>query len=128
MKGVVFTEMEGYDSFPSIAKGSGAIEKEDVYRYAKRTSKGTMRRIGYLGSTVKVKCNWNLLTAEQFNRVVAYLTKETFKVEVDWQGSKREADFYAGNVSATPFRLDQSGSPRYYMNVSVNVISSEAWK
>lgn len=141
MKGVVFSgkKSDGVTDFPSVAFpsisfGSGTIQKEDLYRYAKRNARGEMRRIGYVGYTIRIECKWALLTREQYETVMDYITQEKFKVTIFWQGQERELEFYAGNSSATPFKLKlDSGSvsdsdygyARYYRDVSFPIISSE---
>lgn len=123
MKGVQFIDMTGYETFPSIAFGSGAIQKEDTYKYAKRTSTGKMRRIGWVGYTVKIDCQWAMLTAAQFSTLMAYITQEKFRVTYRL-GSEVVTDyFYAGNVSSTPYKLSSAGDFLYYLNVKFSIIS-----
>lgn len=138
MKGVVLmTKKQGeatspslsdfdYDSFPSVAFGSGNVQKEDIYRYAKRNASGEMRRIGYVGYTLRIECKWGLLTLAQYEGLVKLITSEYFYVKFRWQGQIRTEKFYAGNISATPFRLSQTTggySPVYYRDVSFPAIS-----
>ena len=140
MKGIVlFTKSQGeegssspstskfdYNSFPSIAYGSGSVQKEDIYRYAKRNASGEMRRIGYVGYTLRIECKWGLLTLKQYEDLVKLITDEYFWVKFRWQGETRVEKFYAGNISATPFRLSQTTggySPVYYRDVSFPAIS-----
>lgn len=140
MKGIVlFTKSQGdsetnppaitdfdYDSFPSVAFGSGNVQKEDIYRYAKRNASGEMRRIGYVGYTLRIECKWGLLTLAQYEDLVKLITSEYFYVKFRWQGQIRTEKFYAGNISATPFRLSQTTggySPVYYKDVSFPAIS-----
>lgn len=144
MKGIVFTgnyidvdkishKMDfPSDTFPSMAFGSGTITKEDTYRYAKRLSSGLMRRIGWVGTVLKMDCKWQLLTASQFDILMKYITQTQFEVEFYWQGAIQRMMFYAGNVSATPFKLKETSSgkygPVYYSDVSFNIISMDVIK
>lgn len=140
MKGVVLmTKEQGdavspslsvfdYEQFPSIAFNSGTIQKEDLYRYAKRNASGEMRRIGYVGYTLRIECKWSLLTLAQYEALVKLITDEYFYVQFRWQGQIRKKKFYAGNISATPFRLSATTggySPVYYRDVSFPAISLE---
>lgn len=140
MKGIVLlTKAQGestspslgafdYESFPSVAFGSGTIQKEDLYRYAKRNASGEMRRIGYVGYTLRIECKWSLLTLAQYEDLVDLITDEYFYVRFRWQGQIRKEKFYAGNISATPFRLSTTTggySPVYYRDVSFPAISLE---
>lgn len=137
MKGVVLmTKTQGestnpsltefnYNTFPSIAFNSGTIQKEDIYRYAKRNANGLMRRIGYVGYTLRIECKWGLLTLSQYESLVKLITEEYFYVQFRWQGQIRKEKFYAGNISATPFKLTSTTggySPVYYTNVSFPAI------
>ena len=120
-----------YNSFPSVAFGSGSIQKEDIYRYAKRNASGEMRRIGYVGYTLRIECKWGLLTLAQYEDLVKLITEEYFYVRFRWQGQMRTEKFYAGNISGTPFRLSaMTGgySPVYYRDVSFPAISLNVFK
>lgn len=141
MKGVVFTGYYDYDertgeytlitndpdldfsSFPSIAFGSGTIQKEDTFRFAKRTAQGEMRRIGWIGYILKIGCKWSLLTAQEYSQLVTLTSKQIIQVSLDWKGKELKEDFYCGNMSATPYRLDGNGNPMYYTDVSFDIIS-----
>lgn len=126
MKGIVFTGMSGYQNFPSISNSSGTMQVEDSFAYAKRDSTGVMRRFRFIGQVVRFDCRWAVLTAEQYERLRAYIRGKFFKVTFVWQGEQVEKDFYSGNISATPFRLDSSGNPKYYIDVTVPIISKES--
>lgn len=140
MKGVVLmTKEQGdsdspsltlfdYQSFPSIALNSGTIQKEDLYRYAKRNASGEMRRIGFVGYTLRIDCKWAMLTLAQYEALVKLITNEYFYVQFRWQGQMIKKKFYAGNISGTPFRLQSTAggySPVYYRDVSFPAISLE---
>lgn len=117
-----------YEAFPSIAFNSGTIQKEDLYRYAKRNASGEMRRIGYVGYTLRIDCKWGLLTLAQYESLVKLITDQYFYVQFRWQGQIRKMKFYAGNISGTPFRLQSTTggySPVYYRDVSFPAISLE---
>lgn len=126
MKGIVFTDMPGYQNFPSVANSSGTMQVEDSFAYAKRDSRGVMRRFRFIGQIVRFDCRWSVLTAAQYERLRAYTCGKFFKVSFLWKGEQIEKDFYSGNISATPFRLDSLGNPKYYTDVSVAIISKEA--
>ena len=129
MKGIVISGLS--DSFPSLAYDSGTITKEDTFRYAKRDANGNMRRIGYVGYVIRIECKWGLLTCAQYEELISAITGKNFDVTFRWQGSQKIASFYAGNITATPFRFVTSSgtvkSPKYYTNVSVSLISVESW-
>lgn len=126
MKGIIFTNLP--DSFPSLAFGSGSIEKEDTYRYAQRTADGEMRRIEYIGSVIKISCKFSLLTRSQFALLWNETIKEYFPVSFDWKGTRVTKNFYAGNLTSTPFRLGPDGNPLYYSDVTFNIVSMETLK
>lgn len=114
-----------YNDFPSIAFGAGTIQKEDMYRYSKRDATGLMRRIGYIGQTIKIECKWALLRKSEFDLLVDLTSQKEFDVDLYWNGESRTVRFYAGNISSTPYRLDSGGDPMYYTNVSFSIISLE---
>lgn len=128
MKGIIFSGMPGAATFPSMAYGSGNLEFEDTYRYVKRNIDGEMRRFDRLGYVVKIQCKWGVLTSAQFNSIQNYVSQGFFNVSVYWKGQYVTKEFYAGNISATPYRLDSSGRPKYYTDVSFNIISKEVWE
>lgn len=129
MKGIVISGLSA--SFPSLAYDSGTITKEDTFRYAKRDANGKMRRIGYVGYVIRIECKWGLLTCAQYEELISAITGKNFNVTFRWQGNQKTAEFYAGNITATPFRFVTSSgtvkSPKYYTNVSVSLISVESW-
>lgn len=125
MKGIIINGLG--DDFPSVALGAGTIQKEDLYRYAKRNAQGEMRRIGWVGYTLRIEMKWNLLTRKQYDALVKKITAKSFDVQFPWQGSLWTKKFYAGNISATPFKLERTkngvtNTPLYYRDISFPAI------
>lgn len=117
-----------YTNFPSIAFGP-QIQKEDTYRFAKRDAEGKMRRIGFVGYTLSIPMKWGLLTSSQYDMLFKTMTEQYFYVKFKWQGEWRTEPFYAGNLSATPFKLSNTdGAPIYYKEVSFNAITRDTLK
>lgn len=74
MKGVIIPDLGS--NFPSLSFNSGTLEKEDIYRFMKRDAEGVMQRHTFVGSVVKIKCEFALLTKYQYFNLLQVLTKK----------------------------------------------------
>lgn len=121
MKGIVIVGLG--DNFPSVSKDVQQ-ESEDLFMFAKRfQNTGEMNRRGFVGTVIKFQCKWAILTATQFSDLQKVIVARNFQVKFTWKDTEYTKPFYAGNISATPFLVSATGTPKYYRDVSVNIIS-----
>lgn len=108
--------------YPDAASGL-----QSVYTIvnSSRTADGVMRgeRIGR--DMHKVELTWNMLSPEEWSKMLKIFQKFTFKVkymdmvENDWVTRK----FYVGDRSAQPVMVDPAtGRPKYYIDCKANII------
>lgn len=119
-------------ALPEMSVGSGAVDLEKIFAFAKRTVAGNMLLRGYKGSVIKFEGKWSVLTRKQFNGLCNFLTNNaSFNISVydprileSTTPAKRTIEVYPGNIHAEPLFVDKAtGVPHYYQNVTVNFIS-----
>lgn len=113
---------------PSMSIGSGALDYEKIFGFAKRKLDGNMLLRSYKGAVMRVSGKWNLLTRSQYNTLCKFIHDNTEFYIVMYNprtasDNPEQIRMYSGNMHAEPLFVDSEGLPRYYKNCTVNFIS-----
>lgn len=115
------------ENFPPMSVGSGGLDYEKIFAFAKRKLNGSMLLRGYKGSVMKITGKWSLLRRTDFDKICKFFSDYTefyIRVHNPRSGEKEAIKMYSGNIHAEPLFVDKAtGLPRYYQNCTVNFIT-----